>query len=107
MPIAVAAGALAQQLDMAAHRLERHDRTVIQHLVAQEVVVLPHVRADIEHAVDAQVRQKLAQMKREVALLHLAQGNDIVAERTADLEDAVLDDFEHAGSIPLETVNRQ
>jgi hypothetical protein len=107
VPVAVAAGAFAQQLDMAAHRLERDDRAVIHHLVAQEVVVLAHVRADIEHAVDAQMGQKLAQMKREVALLHLAQRNDVIAERTADLEDAVLDDFEHAASIPPRAADRQ
>jgi hypothetical protein len=107
VPVAVGARPLAQQLDVAADRLERHDRAVVQNLVAQEVVVLADVRADIEHAVDVEARQQLAQVKSEVALLHLAQGHDVVAERTADLEDAVLDDFEHAGNIPPPGPGRQ
>ncbi len=38
-------------------------------------------------------------MQGEVALLHLAQGDDVVAERPAGPENGVLYDFQHAGSI--------
>ena len=55
----------------------------------------PDIGADIEHAVDVEMRQQLAQMQREVALLHLAQRHDVVTERPADPENGVLDDLEH------------
>jgi hypothetical protein len=95
MPVAIAAAALAQRLDEPADRLERDDRAVIEDLVAQEVVILAGIGADIEHAIHLQAGEELAQMQGEVAFLHLAQRHDIVAQRSADLEHRVLDDLEH------------
>src|SRR5258708_25061709 len=80
---------------MAAQLFDGNDRAVIQNLVAKEVAVLARIGTDIEHAVDVQVCQQFAQMQREVALLHLAQWHDVVAERPADPENRVLDDLEH------------
>ena len=95
MPVAIGLAALAQRIDVPAHRLEGDDGTVIEDLIAQEVAVLAGVGSDIEHAVYVQAAQQLAEMQRKVALLHLAQGHDVVAEQPADLEDGVLDDLEH------------
>src|ERR671911_173202 len=81
---------------MPAQRLERHDRAGVLDTLAQEVVVLAGVGADIEHAIDLEAGQQLAQVKREVALLHLPQRHDIVAKRAAHLEHGVLHDFKHA-----------
>jgi len=80
---------------MARHRFERDDLAVIEHAVAQEVVILADIGADIEHAVDLEAYQKLTQMQRKVALAHLAQRHDVVPQRAADLEHRILDDLEH------------
>ena len=93
MPVAVAAAAFTQGIDVMAHRFERNDRAVELDLVAQEVVVLAGIGADIEHAIYVQASEQLAQMQREVALLHVAQRHDVVAERSADPENRVLDDL--------------
>jgi hypothetical protein len=98
VPVAVAAAALAQRLDMPAQRLEGHDRAGVLDPLAQKIVVLAGVGADIEHAIDLEAGQQLAQVKREVALLHLPQRHDIVAKRAAHLEHGVLHDLEHAVS---------
>jgi hypothetical protein len=98
VPVAVAAAALAQRLDMTAQRLEGHDRAGVLDPFAQEIVILAGVGADIEHAIDLETGQQLAQMKREVPLLHLPQRHDVVAERAAHLEHGVLHDLEHAVS---------
>jgi hypothetical protein len=64
-------------------------------LVPQEVVILAGIGADIEHAIDLQAGEQLAQMQCEVPLLHVAQRHDVVTERSADPENGVLDDLEH------------
>ena len=76
-----------------AHRFERNDRAVELDLVAEEVVVLAGIGADIEHAIYVQAREQLAQMQSEVTLLHVAQRHDVVTERSADPENEVLDDL--------------
>jgi hypothetical protein len=62
--------------------------------LAQEIVVLAAL-APIEHAVDVEARQKLTQVKREIAFLHLPERHDVIAERAAHLEHRVLHDLEH------------
>jgi hypothetical protein len=53
----------------------------------QEVVVLADdIGADIEDAIDIQSHEKLTQMQCEVALAHLPQWHDVIAERAADLQ---------------------
>src|SRR5688572_4181868 len=96
VPVAVATAAFPEQLDMTRHRLERHDRTIVENALSQEIVVLADVGADIEDAVDAQFRQQLTEVESEVTLAHLAQWHDVIAERPADLEHRILDDLEHA-----------
>ena len=56
-------------------------------------MILAGIGADIEHAIDVQASKQLAQMQGEVALLHVAQRHDVVAERSADPENRVLDDL--------------
>jgi len=80
VPGGVVAGPRAQQFDMPRHRLERHDSAFIEHAITQEVPVLAHVGADIEHAVDVQAGQQLTQVERKVTLAHLAQRHDVVSE---------------------------
>src|SRR5260370_26192910 len=57
VPGAVAPRTLAQPIDIAADRLERDDRPLVQDLVAQEVVILADICANIEDAVDVLLRQ--------------------------------------------------